>query len=263
MQYAREGIGLGIFAPDVDDAGVREFLREHIVDPLERRHVESVEQLIDEQPRRLAYQDACEHQRLLFVFGQYLVPTPRHVELCDEPLEPDAAQCVGERLRDRGLDRRRIGQDLAQRARAADKRVRGMYKIGSPFGRVMVPAPKGHKPASARKTKVFRAPDLTDDQHSIAALDLHVRLREPRRARQRRDRQLLDANLAGSAVGHGDAAFGALRRVADQRAAEHGDPQQRRAPIGDRAEIVDEPAQRGLHLHECAGRRRRKRHRSQ
>ena len=36
--------------------------------------------------------------------------------------------------------------------------------------------------------------------------------------------------------------------------AEARDAQQRRAPVGDGAEIVDEPAQRGLHLHEGAGR---------
>ena len=41
---------------------------------------------------------------------------------------------------------------------------------------------------------------------------------------------------------------------AEQRAPEAGDPQQSRAPVGESARIVDEPAQRGLNLDECAGR---------
>ena len=60
---------------------------------------------------------------------------------------------------------------------------------------------------------------------------------------------------SGDAFLEGDAARDVMQRVGhEHRTAEARDAQQRRAPIGDRAEVVDEPAQRRLDLGEGPGR---------
>ena len=78
-------------------------------------------------------------------------------------------------------------------------------------------------------------------------------LAEPRAGVWRGDAQIVELQLV---LGRDDE-FDPARPVAelvdvDQRLAEGRDPEQGRAPVGDRAEIIDEPAQRLLHLIEGA-----------
>ena len=66
---------------------------------------------------------------------------------------------------------------------------------------------------------------------------------------------MVDDERAGRGVDELDPRLDVVKHVGRHHgAAEAGDAQQRRPPIRDRAEIVDEPAQRRLHLVEGADR---------
>ncbi len=96
---------------------------------------------------------------------------------------------------------------------------------------------------------------LTDDDNAVAGLDLDLPLLELGAAGGRRDLQIIDVDPARFAISEVDATLDRMQYVGLYHgAAEIGDTQERGPPIGDGAEILDEPLQRVLHLVEGADR---------
>ena len=78
---------------------------------------------------------------------------------------------------------------------------------------------------------------------------------QPRAAVRRLDLQVGETHRVVVVPGDIDAIFAAMQRIAfGQRHAEIGDAHQRRAPVGNGADVVDEPFERGMHLVERADR---------
>ena len=94
----------------------------------------------------------------------------------------------------------------------------------------------------------------TKDEGSLPRLHDHLRFLERVGIGGRYDLEIIDRYDAGTALGVSDSAFiGARFLGSNQRVAETRHSKQRRAPIGNGAEIVYEPPQRGLCLGERAG----------
>src|SRR5262249_46272894 len=103
------------------------------------------------------------------------------------------------------------------------------------------PGPQARERTEERRLAGARR---ADDQHVLTGLQDDVLLLQYILAARRGDLEVFDPHRAGLAFLVGDAALEiALRFRREQGLAEVRDSQQRRAPIGNRAEVVDEPAQ--------------------
>src|SRR5882762_1935981 len=245
---------VGVRAADVNDAGVRQILDEEIENTTARVLIQGIEYLVDEYPRRRVQHHAREGQGLLFIVAQFVIPTPGDIQQRLQPvqLEPNQRIHIGGGLE--GLGRRWVGEDLAQRA---GRKVGGARhaqeflasRVGDSAG---APRPQ---PCQCAKQQSLPGSRFPDDQDSLAGLDLHFLFLEHGGAGGRGYLQIIDVDLAGFAWDEGDATLDVVQHIdVDDRTAEARDAQQGRAPIGDGAEIVHEPAQRGLHLYERARR---------
>ena len=125
----------------------------------------------------------------------------------------------------------------------------------SPFGSPMRPLPHGHRPAIARKNSVLPAPGIAGDDDALAEAYVDMRVGKLGAAGRRADLDIVEGQVAGIGFGDLDALFDIVQLVdLEHRRAEGGNAQQGCAPVGDAADIVDEPAQRGMHLVERADR---------
>ena len=86
---------------------------------------------------------------------------------------------------------------------------------------------------------------FTNDENALPRLDLNLLFLEHGAAGRRGNLEAIDGNHSRLTCHEVDPTFDVVQYIRlDDRAAETCDPQQSRTPIGNRAEVVDEPAQR-------------------
>ena len=92
MEDALEEMVMGLLLADMDDAGMFQFLGQHLHHPLMGSLLDRIEGVVDQKPIRLLKTDAGKGQRMLLVVGELLVPALVHVELAQQAVETDPAK---------------------------------------------------------------------------------------------------------------------------------------------------------------------------
>ena len=112
--------------PDMDHGGVREILGQHPAHLLQPVCLESIEHLIDEDPGWRMQHGPGERQALLFGLAQHAIPAAGLIEHGHQTIQVEPLEGLRERGGLEALDRRGVGEDLAQGARRQNEEVRGI-----------------------------------------------------------------------------------------------------------------------------------------
>src|ERR1700722_3593691 len=255
MQDAREQRVSLSGTPDMDDAAALKLVGEHIDDHLEHIVVEGTERAVDEYPGWILQQDPGDGEAELLVLIQFSIPAEGGVEQRRQPFETQAIEGAIEGTLLETLGLQRIGEDLPQGSAGHVRRAAGQVEyLFARRPRDVSAAPRPQPRQCPKKLSLAR-PRRAQNEHALSGPHDHLCLFEPVGVRRGYDLQIVDRDGTGLALGVGDAALESLRAMgAGQRMAEIGDAQQGGPPVGNGAEIVDEPPQRGLRLGERAGR---------
>ena len=211
-------------------------------------------------PRRSAPRAACAVPRvqrpgLLLILVQVPFPALRRIELRRQAVQADATSAP-RKTRWCRTSLALMGRPAPRAAcRAENKACAACTGFLSTAGVRDGSRAPGPQPRQGAKQQRFSGSGLAHDQHTFCAI-LSARAFPAAGCRRsaKRSRRSSMANSSRLPGLGNDAAFDIMHDVGvDHGAAEAGNAQQGRAPVGNGAEIVDEPAQRGLHLHEGAG----------
>src|SRR5450755_4045248 len=250
MRYLRGRLCKAIPRTYVNDARSLEFRCKDVPHPFQHGWIQCTEHIIDDQPCGFAQHSARKRERSAFCFRQVTIPAPNSVQGGHEALKAKSVQCIRAGRLARMLRRKRIGESSSQRT---GRQVRHAWHVKYLLALRQRDSSGALEPKAREGAKQQRFPraGIANDQHTLTGAHGEASFGESRGAYRAVYLQIFNGDLARRSRGEIDLAFERNRCVAaDQGAPESRDPQQGRAPVGNGAEIVDEPAQRGLHLHE-------------
>src|ERR1700723_1914712 len=229
---------------DMDDGGALQLMGEQVHDQLQYIIVEGTECAVDEHPRRRLYQHPRKDQTQLFVLAQFPIPTPGLIQERREALEPQPEQRAGKGIRAETVGLQGVCEDLAQTtARQVRRPARQIEYLLAARSRDASGAP-GPQACQRAEQLCLSRPRCTENQDACSRRHHHARFSEPVGMRGGHAFQVFDPDRTRIAFLIVDAAFEAAGFMrADHGMPEASPPKQRRPPVRDDAEIVDEPAQ--------------------
>ena len=146
----------------------------------------------------------------------------------------------------------RIAEHLPERPRREIGRARNEGH-GFPFRQADAPATPWPQAGNSPEEQGLSRARIAGDHDPLADTYVDMRVGKLGAAGRRRDLDLVEGHVACLGFGKRNALFDIVQFIdLEQRRAEGRDTQQRCPPIGDAADIVDEPAQCGMHLVERA-----------
>src|SRR5882757_1348823 len=240
---------------DMDDAGVLKFIGQDVYDQCEHVVIERTQRAVDEHPGRRLYHHARKRQTELLVLTQFPVPPVSLIEQWRETFEAEPVERTREGAGAEAFGLQRIGENLSQSStrqiRSAARQVKYLFapRAGD------VPCTPGPQAGQRSKQLSLTGSRRAQNEGAFSGSHDHIPFLEHVGVGGGHDFEVVDRYRTGLAFGVVDAAFKATGLIGgDQCMTKNGDSKQCRAPVGDDAEIVYEPAERRLRLGERTGR---------